>query len=476
MNRRRMLIGGVIVVGLVVGAAAYFSWRSGSAAAASQYETIKAVRGNLTSVVGATGSVRANQTAIVPWMTSGKIGTVHVEVGETVGEGEILAELEPSSLAQSIILARADLVEAERALKQLQDSRAAAAQAQVAMLDAQTALEDAQNKRDSYNYKRATQESVENAEANLTLAQDRVDEAFQLYQRYKNNPPEDPRRAEAYTTYYAAVRERDRARANLNWLVGGPTPEDVAKADAALALAQAQYDDAVREWERLKDGPDPDDLAAALARVDAIEATLDSAQVDAPFRGTITEALPLSGDLVVAGDPAFRIDDLARLFVEVPISEVDINNIKVGQPATLTFDAIPGEQYSGVISEVAQAGSVSQGAVDFTVTVELTEPDELVKPGMTAAVTVVVQQLSDVLTIPNRAVRFLNGERVVYVLRNGEAVPAKVELGASSDLASEVVDGELQAGDLIVLNPPIVFGGPGQGPGGGPFGGGGDEE
>lgn len=471
--RRRTIIITVVILVAALATGAYFVSRSRSQAAASQYETVKAERGDLTSVVGATGTVRANQTALLPWMTSGTVGEVDAQVGVPVKEGQVLAVLEPASLAQNIILARADLVDAQKALDDLLESKAAAAQAQVAMLDAKTALDDAQDKRDSYNYKRASQESVENAQANLTLAQDNVDDTFKLYQKFKNNPPDDPRRAQAYTNYYAAVRSRDTAQATLNWLTGGPTPDDVAKADADLALAQAQYDDAVRAWERVKDGPNPDDLAAAQARVDAIKAALATAEIKAPFSGTVTEAIPLKGDLVNPGDQGFRVDDLGRLFVEVPVSEVDINNIKVGQPVTLTFDAIAGQQYNGKISDVAQVGTVSQGAVDFTVTVELTDPDEMVKPGMTAAVTVTVQQLSDVLTIPNRAVRFVNGERVVYVLSNGEAVPAKIELGASSDLYSEVTGGELKAGDLIVLNPPVVFGGPGQGPGGGRPGGGG---
>lgn len=84
--------------------------------------------------------------------------------------------------------------------------------------------------------------------------------------------------------------------------------------------------------------------------------------------------------------------------------------------------------------------------VDFNVTVELTNPDEQVKPGMTAAVNVVVSQLSDVLLVPNRAVRFKNGDQVVYLLRDGQVVPVVIQLGASSDTDSQVVDGELKVG------------------------------
>jgi HlyD family secretion protein len=76
---------------------------------------------------------------------------------------------------------------------------------------------------------------------------------------------------------------------------------------------------------------------------------------------------------------------------------------------------------------------------------------------MTAAVNIAVSQLEDVLLIPNRAVRVLDGKRVVYILKNGEPTPVEVSLGASSETNSQVVEGDLQEGDLVVLNPPIVF-------------------
>jgi HlyD family secretion protein len=91
------------------------------------------------------------------------------------------------------------------------------------------------------------------------------------------------------------------------------------------------------------------------------------------------------------------------------------------------------------------------------VTVELTDDDASVKPGMTAAVNVVVDQLKDTLLVPNRAVRVVEGQRVVYVLRNGKPEAVKITLGASSDTMSELLGGDIQEGDLIVLNPPAVF-------------------
>jgi HlyD family secretion protein len=76
---------------------------------------------------------------------------------------------------------------------------------------------------------------------------------------------------------------------------------------------------------------------------------------------------------------------------------------------------------------------------------------------MTAAVKIIVDQLAGVLLVPNRAVRVKDGKRVVYLLRNNTAAPVEVTLGASSDSDSQVLQGDLKVGDLIVLNPPTVF-------------------
>jgi HlyD family secretion protein len=99
--------------------------------------------------------------------------------------------------------------------------------------------------------------------------------------------------------------------------------------------------------------------------------------------------------------------------------------------------------------------------------VQLTDADEKVKPGMTAGVNVVVTELQDVLLIPNRAVRVVDNKRVVYVLRDGQPVKVEIRLGPSSDTFSSLADGDINEGDLIILNPPTEFT-PG-GPRGGPF-------
>jgi HlyD family secretion protein len=246
----------------------------------------------------------------------------------------------------------------------------------------------------------------------------------------------------------------------------GPAPEDwIVDATNDLTLKTSKLEDAQREFDRLNNG-NMSDIVAAQARVDAAQATLNLARVISPFSGIVTEAHPLSGDQVGAGDTAFRLDDLSSLLVDVKVSEVDINSVSIGQPVTLTFDAILGKEYHGKVVEVTQAGTADQGVVNFTVTVELTDADSMVKPGMTAAVNIVVKEMQDVLLVPNRAIRVVNGQRVVYLLLNGKPVPKDLSLGSSSDTMSVVASGDVKEGDTVVLNPPDQ-----NGPGG-PFRGG----
>jgi HlyD family secretion protein len=219
-------------------------------------------------------------------------------------------------------------------------------------------------------------------------------------------------------------------------------------------------DDARRNADRLKDGADPVDVAAAEARVSAAQSTLDMVHIIAPFDGTVTQAESAVGNQVSAGTVAFRVDDISHLLVDVQVSEVDINTVAIGQSATLTFDAILAKEYHGKVVEVGQAGDTVQGVVSFTVTVELTDADKLVKPGMTAAVNVVIEEQNDVVLIPNRAVRLVDAERVVYVLVDGQPVQVKIKLGSTSGIDSVLVEGGIKEGDLIILNPPSNNSGP----------------
>lgn len=407
-RRTWIIIGALAVVVLVVIAIAGRGNKTQTV-----YQTTPLTRGNLVATVGATGSVHAKQSATLIWQTTGIVNAVNVDVGSRVSRDDVLSSLDKASLNQNIILAEADLTSAQKTLEDLLNSDTARAQALIAVDTAEKAYEKAYNWRLKLNGK-----------VDIT----------EVY--YQNGILKEKK----YKGYASA--------------------ETIADADEKLALTEAQLNDARRNSERLKDGADPAEVAAAKARVAAAQSTLNLAFLAAPFDGTITQAEPSIGDQVSAGSVAFRVDDISHLLVDVQVSEVDINSVAVGQSATLTFDAIFGKEYHGQVVEVGQAGDTVQGVVNFTVTVELSDADEFVKPGMTAAVNVVVQEEKDVLLIPNRAVRLVNAERVVYVLVDGQPKPVKVELGSSSGIDSALVKGDLKEGDPIISNPPTIIGGP----------------
>jgi HlyD family secretion protein len=441
-----------------------------AAEAIANMETVVAERGSLTAIVGATGTVRANQTAVLTYAASGRIGEVLVDVGDAATEDEVLAILDKSSLSAQLILAETDLLSAQRALDELLTSEVQQRQAQLALVQAQDALNTA-----VYNWRyfrlsdpNPTWYEEESVDRQLNLAKQQLEDAQAAYEALEDD---DSGKAAALDDVNDAQMALDLA----NWLVAwyeGEEPGEIdhARLDANVAVAQANLEDARRAWERVADGPHPDDIAAAEARVAAAEATLAMTQVSAPFDGTITSVEAVVGDLVNPGSPAFTLADLSHLYVDVTLSEIDINQVQPDQDVTLTFDAVPNQPYQGTVSAVGQVGTVVQGVVNFKVTIELVEVDEAIKPGMTAAVSIVVQQVDDVLLVPNRAVRVVDGERVVYILVDDVPEMVAIELGASSDMYSEVIGGDLRVGDVIVLSvisdlsslrhpPGLMFGG-----------------
>jgi HlyD family secretion protein len=474
MKKYAKIIYSLLVVAILV--FVFFWLRSRNLSSTQiQFQTVTAKRGSLIATIGATGIVHSNQSASLSWQSSGIVGEIHAIINKNIKKGGILASISPESLPQNVILAQADLVNAERTLDNLMNSNTMQAQAQLAFVNAQKALEDANRNLSGLKSNRNNPDAAANAEAQYIIAKKNLEDAQAAYDRLDSLAADNPIKAQAYSALYAAQQALKSRFNTWDWYKNQANSLDVAEGEAKVALATAQLQDAQYEWDRLKNGPDQDDILSAQARVTAAHVSLNTASIIAPFSGTVTEINSMVGDQVSPGLPAFRLDDLSRLLVDVQVSEVDINSVKVDQPVTLTFDAILDVTYHGKVVSVAEVGNSSQGAVTFTVTVELLDSDNFVKPGMTSAVTVIVNKLDNVLLVPNRAVRLVNNQRIVYILVNGVAKEVKITLGPTSGVDSVVLGGDLKEGDLIILNPPSNFmegRGPNSGGGmGGMFGG-----
>lgn len=459
MNVKRIV---TIVVVLIVLAGGGFLLRNFLSVRAaeqmtSDLQTEVTQIGSLEATVGATGTVEAKQSAVLTWQTTGTVEEVNVALGDQVKAGQVLASLQQSSLPQTVILAQADLVSAQNALEDLLDSvnPLAIATAEKAAYEAEQTLEDAEDHLDNINWV-GTQDEINLAEYKAKVAWEDYTEAKaeldKIWDEESYKYQNQKRITDQLYDDYAEMLY------SYNYYSGNTVTElERSIAEQDVEIARQQLADAQEELANLQSGPDKEDLAAAEARVAAAQASTELAWIESPFGGTITNVDIASGDQVSGGTVAFRLDDLSSLLVTVNVSEVDINRVAVGQPVFLSFDAILDAEYQGSVIEVSPVGTDNQGVVNFEVTIRLDDPDERVKPGMTAAVSIVVSQLEEVLLVPNRAVRVVDGERVVYVLDGGEMKIARIVLGASSDVYSEVVDGDLMVGDKVILNPPTEF-------------------
>jgi len=446
----------VIVIILVAGFIIFKNIRNRSNSN-DAYQTAIVERIDLIAIVGATGVVEAKQTTEINWQTTGRVEHVFTDVDKQVKAGEKLADLADNTLPQSVILAQSDLVTAKKNLEDLINSNTSSAEAYRNLLTSESDLRDAKEDRDDWNYNGANWDRIYNARADFIRLEEELKIYLSAFETVRELPATDPKRIEAKSALDKAQLARDKALRTINYIMGKSYDRDVAGDFADYEVALSKLQDAQREWERVKAGANKDDISAAEARVAASEATVSLGWLEAPFDGTVTQAYPKTGDEVSTGTKGYRVDDLSELFVKVNISEVDINRVAIGQQVELSFDAVTGKTYMGEVTEVASVGIDNGSGVDFEVTLKILEPDVQVRPGMTAAVNIIVSEIKDVLVIPNRAIRLKDGQRIVYTLIGDQLEETSVEVGSSSDTQTEISGGELKEGDVIVLNPPALF-------------------
>jgi HlyD family secretion protein len=443
---------------VVVGVAAFFGYRyvqaKNQTGLPSNLTTVRVTQGTLQATIGASGNVYTNQSATLNWQTPGVVGQVNVKVGDHVTKGEVLATLDPTSLTNPTAMnAEQNLAAAQQAYQNLMQSTTTLAQAQLTLAQAQQAVTDAQNARAVLNYSRGANGNADAAQAEYYLAVDAYNKALARFQNVQNLSPSDPTYASAQAAVVAAQKTMQSRQATLNWYLSGPTANDIAQADANLALAQAKLADAQRAYDQVKNGPSASDIATAQANIDSAKAAVNMQYIIAPFDGTVTELDSKAGDLVSSSTTALRIDDLSKYFVDLTVNEIDIPNVQVGQKVDITFDAIANKTYNGTVYSIDQIGTQSSGAVNYTVTVQLTNPDPSILPGMTASASVVLNQADNVLMVPSRGIRTQNGAYYMIVLVNGALEQVSVKLGLSNDTESQIISNQVQAGMEVVTNP-----------------------
>ena len=269
-------------------------------------------------------------------------------------------------------------------------------------------------------------------------------------------------------------------------------------AQSEFDTSQAAYDSAAAQYEVNK------------AQVNQAQAALNQSSVDfnntvirSPVDGIVVSRNVDVGQTVAASLQApvlFLIaNDLSKMQVDTNVSEGDVGNVWVGQDVTFAVDAYPTRRFKGTVQQVRNAAIMVQNVVTYDAVVGVDNKELLLKPGMTANVEFLVSRKEDVLKIPNAALRFrplserqpaqvaaagqaggpgpaagggaarrggspnagqgsrnreggVNRQGTVYVLRDQKAIPVRVRLGISDGTYSEVVGGDLKAGDQIILS------------------------
>lgn len=292
----------------------------------------------------------------------------------------------------------------------------------------------------------------------------------------------------------AFIAQRDRARAEL-----ANRRIEVQRARGALTNAeltfqraqslqrqgiQAQelFDRAQLERENARAA-----YASALEGVRQAEATLKQAQEDlsrttvvSPIDGKVVQLNAHEGEVVVTGtmnNPGSVIAviaDLSEILVEAEVGETEVTAIRGGQPARITVDAVGDKQYKGHVAEIGSSAAVRQGAGSglryFKVKVAIDDPDDRLRPGMTAQVSIVTSTAPDSVVVPIQSVveRVPSADgrkdrdeeededapkkKYVFVVSDGKADMVGVTTGISDATHVAIVSG-IKAGDLVVTGP-----------------------
>jgi multidrug efflux pump subunit AcrA (membrane-fusion protein) len=334
----------------------------------------------------ASGVVASSHEASLAFDQGGLVQAVHVALGDSVGAGDVLVELDSTS-------AQLELDRAQRVLREM-TSPAAIAAADQAVASAMEAQDKAQKKVVSLSYPRATEAFINNLAAQITLARKELAGASRDFNNYEDLPKNDPDRARAELRYTNAQINLNKLTGNYNWYTGQPSEIDVALTHANLDAAVAAVQEAQWYAAALRGEPIPAEasgtmLAALQSAKDAVvaaEAGLEATRIVSPFGGVVGRVDVRLGEFAQAGQAVLLVTDLEHLQVETTdLSELDLPKVAVGQPVLVDVEAI-GAQVPGRVTAIAPTSQTLGGDVVYQVIVVLDEIPAGLRPGMSVTV------------------------------------------------------------------------------------------
>jgi HlyD family secretion protein len=379
-NRVLIAIGLLIVVAIVV-----FSMKS-QKPTSSQYFTASAENGPLRNVVSATGTIQTVVTVQVGSQVSGQVEELYADFNSVVKRNQLLAKLDSRNFQAQVENAQASVV-------------AARARVKSAEADQKTQLAN-----------------LASARANLVAARVSRDNTAIMFNRA----------SELTKTGIGSRNDYDNAKANAD-----SAAAKLDQAEAAIAQVEAQSNASAAQLEQIKA-----QLTQAEADLDRAKLNLEYCSIYSPVDGVVISRNVDVGQTIAASlqsPTLFTIaNDLARMQVNANIDEADIGNISEQVDVKFSVDAYPNESFKGRISEIRLNPQTVQNVVTYSVILAIDNPDLKLKPGMTANITITVDQRDNVLKIPNASLRYTpQGMRRDEML--SKASPASSSEGETED-------------------------------------------
>ncbi|PWT88691.1 MAG: hypothetical protein C5B55_12705 [Blastocatellia bacterium] len=493
-----------------------------------QYLTAQVERGNLRNTVTATGTLQAVTTVQVGSQASGTISALYADFNSTVKKGQVIAQLDPAVAKAQVDQARANLEQARATLANahaaVSNSRAGVSQAQARNVAAKSTVQN-------------NQAGVSGAEANVAVLRAQLDDAASLLRQQDSLLKAGVIAQRDYdvseTAYKTAEAKYNQAVAQLNQAKASEQSASVAglaESQASVAQSQAQVQQSQAQVQQAEAQVQQAEAALNLAQVNLAHTTIAS-----PIDGIVVSRDVNVGQTVAASLSAptlFTIaNDLTQMQVIANIDQADIGLVEQAKSVKFSVDAFPGKDFDGKIEQMRLNPQNVQNVVTYNVVIGVNNPDQKLKPGMTANLIVTIDERNNVLKVSNSSLRFVptdaNGQRlgsgggngqtrrrqqsdgsngaqsgqntsnfapptapvlagqtrIVWVLgQDGKPQSRRIKVGLTDGASTEVVEGDLNEGELVITgqtlsganrnanssqNTPPGFGGAQRGAGGG---------
>ncbi len=456
MKKRTWFIIGVVAVLIVAGAVIVTNNQNNTAQAAAQanVQTGRVTRATLLSTVDSSGSVTPESKVTLSFSTAGTVAKVNVQVGAHVKKGDVLAELDTSSLELQLAQQRQSFLSQQASYSMtIQPDPNAVKSAQIAFNNAAAAYKLAQQK---YVVNGANQVLTSSCN-NLDDAKKTYDDAVNAYNALLANW-----RAVVNGSYQISPQKAqlDRARAAYDVaLANCNISKNTANDSSGVQSAAAQLQQAKLNLDTLMT-PSALTLATAKAQLDQarlsltqVQQQLDNAKIVAPFNGVVTQMTAIVGG---ASATIVEADD-AQLNIGVLVDETEIGQAKLGQKVHVTFDGLPGTTITGTVGRINPAGTVSQGVVNYLVNVDLDPTTSTLRLDMSANVRIILETHANVLAVPGGSIRSdAQGYYVNAVDQAGTgATRIDVTTGFTDGDLTEV-SGNLQPNQRLYISAPPV--------------------